>query len=130
MRRRHDPFLKRLYRAGIRDALTLFFPDVAAHIDWSEWQWLDKEILIPSRRPRAVVADLVGLTRDVEGRYLRVLVHPELQMLPDDEMGWRVTEYNTGLLLREGNPQVRVLTVVFYHCAGMGGIREEDFRLD
>ena len=27
VRRRHDPFLKRLYRAGTRDALSLFFPE-------------------------------------------------------------------------------------------------------
>lgn len=33
MRRRHDPFLKRLDRAGTRDALLLFFPKLAARID-------------------------------------------------------------------------------------------------
>src|SRR5207302_11154278 len=76
MRRRHDPFLKRLYRAGIRDALTLFFPDLAVRIDWDQWQWLDKEIIIRGSWPRSLVADLVGMTRDVKGRYLRVLVHP------------------------------------------------------
>ena len=86
MRRRHDPFLKRLYRAGTRDALHLFFPDLATRIDWSQWVWLDKEVPILGRRRRSVVADLVGLTRDVEGRYLKVLVHPELQMRPDAEM--------------------------------------------
>ena len=66
------------YRAGTRDALTLFFPYLAARIDWRQWEWLDKEVPILGRRRRAVVADLVGLTRDVEGRYLKVLIHPEL----------------------------------------------------
>jgi hypothetical protein len=89
VRRRHDPFLKRLYRAGTQDALTLFFPDIAARIDWAHWHWIDKEIVIRSRRPRSVVADLVGETRDLQGRYLKVLIHPELQMLPDAEMDWR-----------------------------------------
>ena len=100
MRRRHDPFLKRLYRAGVRDALTLFLPQLAVRLDWSHWQWLDKEIPILGRRrqPRSVVADLVGLTRDVEGRHLKVLVHPELQMRSDPAMDWRVFEYNAGLL--------------------------------
>lgn len=122
MRRRHDPFLKRLYRAGIRDALTLFFPELAARLDWEQWQWIDQEIPLLGRRRGGAVADLVGLTRDREGRYLQVLVHPELQMTSDAVMDWRVFEYNAGLLLREGEPGTRVLTFVFYHCPGTGGI--------
>jgi hypothetical protein len=43
---------------------------------------------------------------------------------------WRVTQYNSGLLLREAHPDMRVLTIVFYHCAGTGGIREDEHRLD
>ena len=92
--------------------------------------WLDKEVPILGRRRRSVVADLVGLTRDVEGRYLKVLVHPELQMRPDAEMDWRALQYNAGLLLREGNPGTRVLTVVFYHCPGVGGIRKHRFDME
>ena len=130
MRRRHDPFLKRLYRTGTRDALTLFLPRLAARIDWTQWEWLDKEVPILGRRRRSVVADLVGLTREVEGRYLKVLVHPELQMRADAEMDWRALQYNAGLLLREGNPGTRVLTVVFYHCPGVGGIRKQRVDLD
>jgi hypothetical protein len=129
-RQRHDPFLKRLYRAGTRDALTLFFPELAARIDWDHWQWIDKEVLFRGKRRQAVIADLVGETRDVEGRYLKVLVHPELQMTPDAAMDWRVFEYNAGLLLREGQPGARVVTVVFYHCPGGGGIQERQFSLD
>jgi predicted transposase/invertase (TIGR01784 family) len=130
MRRRHDPFLKRLYRAGTRDALTLFFPDLAARLDWDHWQWIDKEIPILGKRRGAAIADLVGETRDREGRYLKVLIHPELQMTTDDDMDWRVFEYNTGLLLQEGHPGTRVLTIVFYHCPGTEGIRERQFALD
>jgi hypothetical protein len=130
MRRRHDPFLKLLYRAGARDAVTLFFPELAARIDWESLQWIDKEVAIRGERPRAVVADLVGQTRDVEGRYLKVLIHSEIQMLPAAEMGWRVLQYNAGLLLREADPGVRVLTLVFYHCSGVGGIREQTYGLD
>jgi hypothetical protein len=129
-RQRHDPFLKRLYRAGTRDALTLFFPELAARIDWDHWQWIDKEVLFRGKRRQAVIADLVGETRDIEGRYLKVLVHPELQMTPDVDMDWRVFEYNAGLLLREGNPSARVVTVVFYHCPGGGGVLERQFSLD
>jgi hypothetical protein len=80
--------------------------------------------------PGSVVADLVGLTRDVEGRYLNVLVHPELQMRSDTEMDWRALQYNAGLLLREGNAGTRVLTIVFYHCPGGGGIRRHRVDLD
>jgi hypothetical protein len=130
MRRHHNSFLKHLYRAGTRDALTLFLPHLAARIDWNQWEWLDKEVPILGRRRRSVVADLVGLTRDVEGRYRKVLVHPELQMRPDAEMDWRALQYNAGLLLREGNAGTRVLTIVFYHCPGVGGIRKHRVDLD
>jgi hypothetical protein len=50
VRRRHDPFLKLLYRAGARDTVTLFFPDVAARIDWRRLQWIEKEVPIRSKR--------------------------------------------------------------------------------
>jgi hypothetical protein len=131
MRRRHDPFLKRLYRAGTPDAISLFLPHLADRIDWSHWQWIDKEVPIKGRqRSRSVVADLVGLTRDREGRYLKVLIHPELQMVPDATMDERVLEYNAGLLLQEWHPRTRVLTVVFYHCPGTGGIQQRRASLD
>lgn len=130
MRRPHDAFLKLLYRAGARDAVSLFFPELARHIDWESLRWIEKEIVIPSPTPRSLVADLVGQTRDREGRYVEVLVHPEIQMRPDAEMDWRVFEYNTGLMLQQGDPGVRVLTFVFYHCRGTGGIRKRQFDLD
>lgn len=130
MRRRHDPFLKLLYRAGARDAVTLFFPELAARIDWEALQWIDKEVPLRGDPSRSVVADLVGLTRDREGRYVKGLIHPEIQMRADAEMGWRVLQYNAGLLLREAHPGTRVLTLVFYHCSGVGGIREQTYDLD
>jgi hypothetical protein len=130
MRRRHDPFLKLLYRAGARDAIALFFPNLADRIDWSQMQWIDKEVPIRGLRSRSVTADLVGSTRDVEGRYLKVLIHPELQMEPDAAMDWRVLQYNAGLLLQEADPGTRVLTFVFYHCAGVGGIQKRRSTLD
>lgn len=57
MRRRHDSFLKLLYRAGARDAVTLFFPDLAALIDWQRLQWIEKEVPILGETPRSIVAD-------------------------------------------------------------------------
>jgi predicted transposase/invertase (TIGR01784 family) len=130
MRRRHDPFLKRLYRAGTPDALSAFLPELAALLDFRHWHWIDKEILIRSKQSRSITADLVAETRDVDGRYTKVLVHPELQMLPDPEMNWRVFKYNAGLMLQEDEPEARVLSVVFYHCAGTGGIQERQVSFD
>jgi hypothetical protein len=130
MRRRHDPFLKLLYRAGAGDAVTLFFPDLAAHIDWDRLQWIEKEVPILGEKPRSIVADLVGLTRDVEGRYLKVLIHPEIQMRAEPDIGWRMLQYNAGLLLQQAHPDTRVLSFVFYHCAGAGEIREQIHRLE
>ena len=73
-----------------------------------------RQLPLKSQPPKTsiTIADLVGETRDVEGRYLKVLVHPELQMTTDVDMDWRVFEYNAGLLLREGQPEARVVTVV------------------
>jgi hypothetical protein len=129
-RKRHDPFLKLLYRAGARDAITLFFPEIAARIDWGSLQWIEKEVPILSPKPRAVVADLVGQTRDVDGLGLEVLIHPELQMQTEDEMGWRVLQYNAGLTLQQANRNVHVVTIVSYHCRGAGGVREQHFGLE
>ncbi len=124
--RQHDPFLKRLYRAGARDALTLFFPDLAARIDWGQVEWIDKEIPIEGdgTDTRAVIADLLALTRDIEGRYLEVLLHPEIQMEREPKMDWRVLQYNTGAVLQRRSADTRVITFVFYHCGGAGAIRK------
>jgi hypothetical protein len=72
----------------------------------------------------------VGRTRDVEGRYVDVLIHPEIQMQAPADMGWRAMQYGAGLLLQQGNPNTRVLTFVFYHCGGVGGVRKERHTLE
>jgi len=127
--RQHDPFLKRLYKAGARDAVALFFPDLAAHIDWDKIEWIDKEVPIEGAGAdtRSVVADLLGLTRDVEGKYLEVLIHPEIQMQRERDMDWRVLQYNTGMVLQRRSADTRVITFVFYHCGGAGGIRKQRY---
>ncbi|MDQ2730757.1 MAG: hypothetical protein M3Y56_03785, partial [Armatimonadota bacterium] len=130
MRRSHDSFLKQLYQAGIADAVRLFHEDLATHVKWATLEWVRTEIPILGEKPRKVITDLVGSAKDAEGRYLKVLVHPELQMQKHGAMGWRALEYNAGLTLQEGNPDVRVITLVFYHCPGVGGIRKERFELD
>ena len=132
MRKRHDPFLKLLYKAGARDAIRLFFPDVAAHIDWEALRWIDKEvpILRGKQQPRSLTADLVGVTRDLDGGDLEVLLHPELQMRRPADMGWRVLQYNAGLTLQQANANARVLTFVIYPCRGIGGIREQRHALE
>lgn len=80
--------------------------------------------------PRTVIADLVGETRDTEGRSLEVLIHPEIQMKTDADIGWRVLQYNAGLTLQQASRNARVLTLVFYHCRGAGGIQKRRFTLD
>jgi hypothetical protein len=127
---RHDPFLKLLRRRGAEDAVRLFFPALAERIDWAGLRWIEKEIPILGQQPRAVVADLVGLTRDTEGRELEILIHPEIQMEADPAIGWRVLQYNAGLTLQQANPNARVLTFVFYHCRGGGGVRRARHELE
>jgi murein L,D-transpeptidase YcbB/YkuD len=51
-------------------------------------------------------------------------------MKTDSEMGWRVLQYNAGLTLQQANSNARVLTFVFYHCRGTGGIRKQRHPLD
>jgi hypothetical protein len=119
-----------LYRAGARDAVTLFFPDLASHIDWDALQWVEKEVPILGQTPRSIVADLVGLARDTEGHDLELLIHPEIQMRTEADIGWRVLQHNAGLVLQQANPNARVVTIVFYHCRGAGGIQEQRHRLE
>ncbi|MDQ2733143.1 MAG: hypothetical protein M3Y56_15935 [Armatimonadota bacterium] len=128
--RRHDPFLKRLYTYGTKHAAPLFFPELSSHVRWEKLKWVDKEIPILGLKPRSVVADLVGQTQDTEGRHLSLFIHPEIQMQKDFQMGWRALQYNAGLTLRQADPDARVLTMVFYHCKGVGGIQEQSFNLD
>jgi hypothetical protein len=51
-------------------------------------------------------------------------------MKTDSEMGWRVLQYNAGLTLQQANPNARVLTFVFYHCRGAGGIHKQRHPLE
>ena len=61
----HDPRFKRLLREFFAEFFWLFFPDWAARFDFSQIEWLDKELLSDSlegeNRYVAVVAKLPAL---------------------------------------------------------------------
>ena len=96
--RRHDPFLKLLYRAGARDAASLFFPDLARLIDWDHLRWIDKE------------APLLG---DSPGSMAWALTSWMRQQAPRAELRLDVMGKITGVGARYTTPIVLGIDVVF-----------------
>ncbi|MFT5470888.1 MAG: hypothetical protein ACI8UO_006020, partial [Verrucomicrobiales bacterium] len=107
----YDGSWKAGFKKHLRLNLEVFFPGVAAIIDWTVPPvWKDKEIerIInqPGKKNRPV--DLLVELRMKNGESLRILVHIEVQSSKDESLPERLHLYNAGVFYTYG---VRVITL-------------------
>ena len=117
----HDQLFKKVLQEQLQGFIELFFPEVAARLDFRSLSFLDKEIFTDfpegSRRELDVVAEI----NTDDGSPELILVHIEVQARPEKELAERMFEYY--VLLRR-RYQVPVFPVVVYLRGGTGSIEE------
>ena len=114
----HDQLWKELLSTFFREFMECFFPAVAARLDFSAVEVLDKELFtdVPEgllRRP-----DFIARVQTLDGQSELVLIHIEVQKRRQKEFGARMSEYFMLLRLRFRLP---VFPVVVYLERGSGG---------
>ncbi len=119
----YNQLFKDLLRAFFRDFMELFFPNVAARLDFSSVTFLDKEVFtdVPKGRERRL--DLVAQVPTHDGKRELVLVHVEVEsQRKKSAFHKRMLQYYMALRLRYNLP---VFPVVVYLSHGVGGLGTE-----
>jgi hypothetical protein len=108
-------------RAFFREFLELFFPEVAARLDFARVVFLDKEVFtdVPEGSRREL--DLVARVHTQDGISELILLHIQVQAQREREFPYRMFEYYALLRLRY---KVPVFLTVVYLVAGMGRLSE------
>ena len=121
----YDQLLKDLLRAFFREFVELFFPQVAARLDFSRLTFLDKELFTDVPEGRRREPDLVAQVYSLAGDPELILIHTELQRQRRQEFPYRMFEYYALLRVRH---KVPVFPVAVYLSGGAGGIGQEVYR--
>jgi hypothetical protein len=118
----HDQLFKDLLQAFFREFLELFFPTVAARLDFAQVTFSMQETFtdIPTGEKRT--ADLVAKVTTLEGAPELILVHIEIQADHRSSFPARMSEYYMLFRLRH---QLPVLPIVIYLSPGAGGLTQE-----
>ena len=96
----HDQLFKTLLETFLREFLELFFPEVAARLDFASQRPLDKEFFTDLPEGRRREADVVAEVRTFAGEPELVVVHLEVQARGEGDVGRRMYEYYSLLRLR------------------------------
>jgi hypothetical protein len=120
----HDQLFKELLRTFFREFMELFFPAVAARLDFSRVTFLDKEVFTDVPEGELRVPDVVAQVYTLDGVPEMVLMHVEVEARHRRSFGERMHEYYMLLRLRFRLP---VFPVVIYLSRGAGGIGRERY---
>ncbi len=121
-----DQVFKELLREFFPDFVRLFYPQIAAQLDWSTLRFLYKETFTDFPRGEQHEADIVTEVRTLEGEPELILVHVEIESrrrpvsFPE-----RMLDYYFLLRRRYKMP---VLPMVLYLSPGAGGLVVESVR--
>jgi len=118
----HDQLFKDLLQAFFREFMELFFPTVAARLDFTQTTFLMQEVFtdIPTGEQRSV--DLIAQVMTLDGAPELILIHLEVQADRRPNFPARMSEYYMLLRLRLRLP---VLPIVVYLVPGAGGLTRE-----
>jgi predicted transposase YdaD len=120
----HDQLFKELLRAFLREFMQLFFPEVAARLDWEQVTFPNVELFTDVPEGSVRRADMVALVPTLDNQPELVLIHVETQSVRRNEVRFRMFEYYMLLRLRYKLP---VFPIVLYIAPGTGGSTHETY---
>ena len=121
----HDQLFKELLQAFLREFMELFFPDIAARLDWEQVTFPNTELFTDVPEGSVRRADTVALVPTLDGDPELVLINVETQSERRSEVRFRVSEYYMLLRLRYKLP---VFPIALYIVPGTGGITHETYE--
>ncbi len=121
----HDQLFKELFRLFFREFLELFFPAVAAKIDFASVRFLEQEIFADFPGGEARRADTVVEVRTVSGDPEIVVFHVETEVWRRSSFRSRMFAYYHLLTDRLKKP---VYPIAVYLSRGTGGIVTETYE--
>ena len=110
-----DQLFKELIQEFFREFLELFYPDIAARLDFGTVTFLDKELFTDLPEGMRRESDIVAQIQTKLGEPEIILVHTEIQTKRTGEMAGRMWEYYALLRLRRKLP---VFPIVVYLSPG------------
>ncbi len=120
----HDQLFKRFFHEFLQDFLELFYPDVAARLDFTTLEFLDKELFTDFPDGDVREADVVARVETHEGTPEIILIHVEIQSRPERDFPYRMFQYHALLRFKYGVP---VFPVAVY-LQGGSGLTDEEYR--
>ena len=120
----HDQLFKELLQAFLREFMELFFPQIAARLDWEQVTFPNTELFTDVPEGSVRRADTVALVPTLDGDPELVLINVETQSERRSEVRFRVFEYYMLLRLRYKLP---VFPIALYIVPGTGGITHETY---
>ncbi len=118
-----DQLYKELLQEFFREFLELFYPAVAARLDFDRVTFLDKELFTDLPEGSRREADLVARVHRRDGGEPEiVLIHVEIQTQRRGAFAQRMFEYYALFRFRH---RLRVYPIVLYLSPGAGGIVDE-----
>jgi predicted transposase/invertase (TIGR01784 family) len=89
----HDPLFKELLREFFREFLEMFYPDVAARLDFTRVTFLDKEVFTDFPEGSRRELDLVARVYTLNGELEVILIHIEVQAQRESDFASRMFDY-------------------------------------
>jgi hypothetical protein len=121
---RHDQLFKTVIGKLLREFLELFYPDVAARLNFETLRLLDKELFADVPEGPKREADIVAEFQTRAGEPEVVLIHIEIQARTELEIPRRMFHYYALLSLRYSKPAFPIVV----YLRGGEGIGEEEYR--
>jgi len=118
----HDQLFKELLQAFFREFMELFFPDIAARLDFARVTFLDKETFTDVPQGDQRRADLVARVYTLDGAPEIILTHIEVEARRRGSFSERMHEYYMLLKLRHRLP---IFPIAIYLSPGAGGLITE-----
>ena len=122
----HDQLAKTLLQRLFQQFLTLFWPEIAAHLDLTQIEFLPAESFVQPPRGRRKYPDLVAKVRLSGGGTAVLVLHLEIQERRDPTLPARMHRYYVVLRERFRCP-VLPLALLFHGRRGAPGIGKAEY---
>ncbi len=120
-----DARFKEVLQNFLPEFVVLFFPDIAAQLQWETLQFLDKETIAELGADTTQTSDIVASVQTSGGEAFTLVLLIEIQAKRSHKFPKRVFDYYYALGRRYNHS---VLPLVLYLSPGAGGVTQESYR--